>query len=195
MPLIACLVFAGCSDNEEPKNPVAGLALDQAELPPGTTISIRKDSSAWGSGTTLGGPEPCFTATRNKERATTGTYSSLTTGIWDNLSLEGEVYAEPLTAESIVRAQACVPQGMTLFVVSLPDDLVRKRASVFEYRTPQSRLASMSGFIEVEGRSVRFTSDNAALLDGSEGVIPREVDRDQFWELFRAQIAKVERAR
>ncbi|WP_147291075.1 hypothetical protein [Tsukamurella paurometabola] len=157
---------------------------------------MRTPDTSWGRSEVLEGSEPCFTATRNYERARDTVGLSTVSAALDQTVLRFEVTAAPISSTYVLSRFACIAEGgKSARAAWLPDDLLRRPATVIEVRTPTGRLAALEGYIDIGELSVAATSQNFKLVTNAPDATQDEVDRDQFWQLFRAQIAKVERAR
>ncbi len=194
--IAACAVLGACSATPGgTANRAANLALPESELPQGVRNVMRAPDYAWGRTTVLGGSEPCFTATRNHERARDGLGLSSTSAVLGPFALRFEVTAATISATAVLSRFACTAEGgETARATWLPDDLLRRPATVIEVRTPSGRLAAMEGFLDAKGVSVAVSIQNFGLVTGAADAAPEDVDRDQFWRLFRAQIDRVDRS-
>lgn len=191
--LVGGASLTGCSDapGTDRSNPVDGLAITADDIPSGYQIRFAGINDRGGSGTTLAGPEPCVTAKRNFERARRSSNSSIFDALRDGSQIEAEVYDVPVALLAATQALTC-NRSESVRVVALPEDLLRKRASVVEVMTSDGRLMAVEGHIDSGTASAKVTVSNPVLrhhIAGSEV----EVDRDLFWRVFRTQIAKIER--
>lgn len=191
--LVGGASLTGCSDTPgtDRSDPVDGLAITADDIPAGYQIRFAGINDWGGSGTSLEGPEPCFTATRNLERARHASISSIFDALRDGSQIEAEVYDVPVATVAVAKVLTC-NRSESVRVVTLPEDLLRKRASVIEFMTADGRLAAVEGHIDIGTASAKLTVSNPALRDDIAGS-GAEADRDLFWRLFRTQIAKVEK--
>ncbi|MGZ9825699.1 hypothetical protein ACXYTP_02200 [Tsukamurella ocularis] len=113
----------------------------------------------------------------------------------DAFALRFEVTAATISATNVLSRFACVAEGgETARTAWLPDDLLRRPATVIEIRTRSGQLAAMEGYLDAKGVSLAVSVQNFGLMAGAADAAPTEVDRDQFWRLFRAQIDRVDQA-
>lgn len=191
--IVAGACITGCADrpSAEHVDSVDGLAITAHDIPAGYQIRFAGINDWGGGGTSLEGPEPCFTATRNLERARHASNSSIFDALRDGSRIEAEVYDVPVASVAVAKALTC-NRSESVRVVTLPEDLLRKRAGVIEFMTAEGRLAAVEGHIDIGTASAKLTVSNPVLRHGVAGT-GAEVDRDLFWRLFRTQIAKVEK--
>lgn len=129
------------------------------------------------------GDTPCDRASYDVEKAVAGVKSTDAKAVRGPQRLEASVISRPMAGVMRQLFATCTTQfrySTSAAVAPLPADL--SRYTGFIVRSPKQR--SLIGVVDVRGAAV------GAEVDAS-GSAP--VDEDAFWQLLRAQIAKIER--